>query len=86
MLGQIIPQIATLLAPKGTWIVTDFTDARFRHRLHLAIMYRFFRLTTEISTARLPRIEETLQAGGLTQCERRMIGNGFVFAECWKKL
>jgi len=54
-LEGIVKSIRQMLKPGGAWIITDFVDnGKWWQRAMLWIMYRFFRITTNIEAASLP--------------------------------
>jgi ubiquinone/menaquinone biosynthesis C-methylase UbiE len=86
----IITRTSTVTASGARWIISEFRMPAggwkaLHARLWLKTMYFFFRLTTGLSTNRLPRYRETLCACGFT-LEREVTERlGLVASECWIK-
>jgi ubiquinone/menaquinone biosynthesis C-methylase UbiE len=88
--GAFIARISAVAAPGARWIISEFRmPAGGWKALHAALwlktMYFFFRLTTGLSTKRLPRYHEMLRAHGFT-LEREVTERfGLVASEYWIK-
>jgi ubiquinone/menaquinone biosynthesis C-methylase UbiE len=87
--NQLAMAVSRILAPDGLWLVSEFAVPRrgwrrIRARLWLAVLYRFFRLTTGLEARRLPDYRSALLRAGLT-CESRVERSaGFVTSEIWR--
>jgi SAM-dependent methyltransferase len=83
-----LPEIAGALArlraamrPGAPWLLADFRPARRGwHRLLLATMYAFFRLTTGLRARELPRLRPALARLGLRPDSRQFFFGGAVEA------
>jgi tRNA (cmo5U34)-methyltransferase len=64
-LQSVIDRIAAKIRPSGQWIATDFVDSNRRHhRLLLAAMYKFFRLTCRLPAAQLQPYFRLIEKAG----------------------
>lgn len=67
--------------PGAPWLLADFTPpTRWWHRALLAVMYRFFRLTTGISARALPPTQAVLAQVGLQPQRRQLFFGGMIEA------
>lgn len=88
--GAFIASVSAVAAENARWIVSEFRmPAHGWRALHatlwLKTMYLFFRLTTGLSTCRLPHYHETLRAHGF-RLEREVTERfGLVASEYWIK-
>jgi ubiquinone/menaquinone biosynthesis C-methylase UbiE len=85
----LVERLARALKPGGVWLVSDFAIPPYGwRRWHAAVwiwtMYRFFRITTGLQTAWLPRIERLLASAGLTRVEREEERAGMMVSELWR--
>lgn len=83
-LAPIVQKLAEHAQPNAVWLVGEFTNVR-RGKLLVALMYAFFRFTTQISASRLPNYSPLLQRHGFHCAERRLFYGGVVCAELWKR-
>jgi ubiquinone/menaquinone biosynthesis C-methylase UbiE len=88
--AAVIRRASSVTAGGRRWIISEFripaSGWKALHaRLWLKTMYLFFRMTTGLSTDRLPRYHEILRAYGFT-LEREVTERfGLVASECWIK-
>lgn len=71
-LETLIPILAALLKSHGSWLFTDFIKPhRGWHRLLIWLMYRFFRLVSNLESHRIPDYQRHFDRSGLMvdQCE-----------------
>jgi ubiquinone/menaquinone biosynthesis C-methylase UbiE len=86
--SDLIARIGSVAGSTTRWIVSEFrTPPAGWPALHAALwlrtMYLFFRMTTGLSTRRLPRYHESLAANGFT-LEREVTERfGLVASESW---
>ena len=85
-LATLVPKIAQHLSTDGHWIVTDFVDTgRPWHRFNLWLMYRFFRISTNIEAGALEDIQYHLKKVGLTCDHTDPFLRGFIASSRWRK-
>jgi cyclopropane fatty-acyl-phospholipid synthase-like methyltransferase len=89
--AQIVEQVRKRTCPGALWLVSEFEVPHqgWRHfsaRLWLAIMYRFFRLTTGLRTQQLPKWRPILQQAGFIQKEQQRLRGGFLVSELWQRI
>ena len=79
--------ITNKLHPGGRWYVADFRvgKKRLHNQLWLWVMYRFFRLTTDIEANTLVDPTRWLEAR-LRLTKRRRWRGGFLVSETWQRL
>jgi ubiquinone/menaquinone biosynthesis C-methylase UbiE len=90
VLAQIIGQVTERTRSNSLWLVSEFDLPaqgwrRFSARLWLAIMYRFFRLTTGLRNQHLPEWRALLQQAGFIQKQQRRLKGGFLVSELWQR-
>ncbi|MBC6612238.1 class I SAM-dependent methyltransferase [Hymenobacter sp. BT507] len=72
-LQRVVQQLNAARRPGAPWLLADFTaPTRWWHRGLLAVMYRFFQLTTGISARVLPPMQEVLAQVGLRPQRRSL--------------
>lgn len=86
--AAFIARVSAVAAPNARWIVSEFRMpthgwAALHAALWLKTMYFFFRLTTGLSTSRLPRYHESLAAHGFTLKREVTERFGLVASELW---
>lgn len=80
-LRRVLEQLAAVRQPGAPWLLADFAAPRtVWQRALLAIMYRFFRLTTGITGTTLPPIAEELGRLGLRPVATQYCFGGMVEA------
>lgn len=55
---EMVSSLHRKMNPAAVWLVTDFVNEKWWHRMLLKVMYIFFRLTTGIPVTTLPRWEQ----------------------------
>jgi ubiquinone/menaquinone biosynthesis C-methylase UbiE len=86
----IVEKMGTALRPGSPWLFTDFTMppsgfARLRARAWLAVLYRFFRLTTGLTASALPASEEILGRAGWVRTESVDLQHGLLRSAVFKR-
>lgn len=76
----VVQKLRNVMRPNSLWIVTDFTDKKWWHRLMLKVMYIFFRVTTRIEASQLPDWSETLQKFGGKKNDSKFFFREFIEA------
>ena len=92
--GQLDPLIATLAhaaAPGANWLLADFQSApagwaRFRSKLILWLMYRFFTVVTRLPASTLTPPDVFLERHGFQLREREVYDWGLLHSDRWQKL
>ncbi len=70
----VVPQIHAHLSASAVWLVADFCSKEtLWQRVQLAVMYRFFRMTTGIAANTLPDWNKSLKENGWTKLESKPI-------------
>ena len=87
----IVRKLAHAATPKAYLLLADFSIPRkFFSRMHaklwLALMYRFFRVTTGISAKRLVDPTSELEANGFICLSQRQWRFGLVKSELWQRV
>lgn len=78
-LSWIIKQIQTTTRERSFWLVTDFVNGSRLHSFKLWIMYRFFRLVTQIEARRLPDWHELfIQVANMHLVASKSFSSGFI--------
>lgn len=88
---ELVARIADALEPGGLWLMSDFAipSHGWRHwhaRILIAIMYRFFGITTGLWVRKLPPIEQMLRDAGLERLEIAEWRAGLIRAELWRSI
>lgn len=84
-LEQVVTQLNAVRRPAAPWLLADFAPPQtWWQRGLLAIMYRFFRLTTGIRGRELPPISAELARRGLQASKQKRFFGGMVEASVWK--
>lgn len=86
---RLIRQLANTLTPDGIWLISEFAVPKAGwQRLHAQIwvwtMYRFFRVTTNLSPKSLPPIEALMREAGMRRLEQEKRRNGLIVSEIWR--
>lgn len=90
-LSEVVAHLGRLAAPRAAWLLADFQVpahglARHRARAIHALMYAFFRATTEIPARRLAPPDESLRAHGFTLIERQTSDRGLLRSDFWRRV
>jgi ubiquinone/menaquinone biosynthesis C-methylase UbiE len=71
-LQTTIAKIAALLRDDGQWLATDFVSSpKLRHRLLMAAMFRFFRISCGLRSSQLEPYFDLIEQRGLRSLEQR---------------
>jgi ubiquinone/menaquinone biosynthesis C-methylase UbiE len=86
---DLVCRLRNTLTAEGTWLIAEFAMPpdgwkRLHARVWLAIMYRFFGVTTGLRTRRLPEIEAAMRECGLIRVERETERAGLMISEVWR--
>ena len=89
-LEQIIPQIAALSAPGGSWLIADFQIPfsglrRIRSHFILWTMYVFFRVMARLPARKLTKPDSFLKNAGFTLHRRIENEWGLLHSDCWQR-
>jgi ubiquinone/menaquinone biosynthesis C-methylase UbiE len=89
-LHTLIPKLTASLNTQGIWVIADFRAvqqglASWRSRVWLWLMYRFFRLVTDIEVDELVDPTKLLEQSGMRLLEQTSFQNGFVTLEMWQQ-
>lgn len=77
-LNKVIVKIKGSLKPNAIWLVTDFVNTDRVHSIMLFIMYKFFRLTTELNNQILPDWERLLVNNSLNKVKHKYYFRNFI--------
>lgn len=85
----VVSKASALLAPGGTWLLSEFQVPRARlARVHarawLAAMYGFFLIATGVEASRLPDYRKMLERSGLEETEHRERRWGLIRSQVWQ--
>lgn len=84
-LHTVVQRLAAVRRPGAPWLLADFrAGSAWWHRTLLAVMYRFFRLTTGISGQQLPPIHAELALLGLRPQPQQLFFGGMMEAVVWQ--
>jgi len=88
-LEVLMPHVARSLAPRASWIVSEFRQApagwrKLYTKTLLGIMYLFFRFATGLKTSRLPDYDSALQAAGFSKQTEKVSRGGLIVSEVWR--
>jgi SAM-dependent methyltransferase len=89
-LAGLVPRLADAATPSATWLLADFcvpTDGwrRWRAEFILGLLFRFFRLTTDLAASRLTPPDDYLRAVGFGLVARREWSLGLVHSDLWQR-
>jgi ubiquinone/menaquinone biosynthesis C-methylase UbiE len=84
----LVNRLARALNPGGLWLVTDFAIPphgwrRWHATVWVWTMYRFFQLTTNLKTGRLPPIDQLLSEAGLQRTALYEGRGGLIISASW---
>jgi ubiquinone/menaquinone biosynthesis C-methylase UbiE len=77
-LKQVLQKIKRSLAPNSKWLIADFVDKNWWHRLMLKIMYLFFTATTKIEAGKLPDWNTAVVQMGGTKRDSKFFYGDFI--------
>ena len=89
-LQRLIPEIAASATEGARWLLADFRLpergwTRWRAGIVLALMYRFFRVATDLSASQLTPPDEFLVAAGFERAQQRLWNFGLVRSDLWMR-
>jgi SAM-dependent methyltransferase len=87
-LVSLLTNLQPHLAPKATWLVSEFAlpehqPAATLARIVIATLYRAFRILTNLKTQRLPCYASTLRQAGFSMTDSQSYLGGLLVAEIW---
>ncbi|CAN5195867.1 hypothetical protein BH09BAC3_BH09BAC3_02450 [soil metagenome] len=77
-LTDMISKMRKSTAKGCQWVVVDFVSRSWWHTVMLGIMYGFFRVTTGLTTGKLPEWEPILKYGNIVLVEERLFYSEFI--------
>jgi len=88
--SELVAKIAGSVTADARWLLADFRLPergwqRWRARAVLALMYGFFRVTTDLSASELTLPDGFLEAGGFRLDSRRLGNFNLVHADLWQR-
>lgn len=89
-LTAVVRKLAAMAAPRTDWLIADFEIAlrglaRWRSRAIVALLYRFFRVTTALRATRLIPPAPHLSATGFMLHQRETYDWGLLKSEWWQR-
>lgn len=89
-LESLIAKLARAATPRASWLLADFQSAaggfqRYRSRLILWTMYRFFRVVTRLPATALISPDVFLERNGFTLRERAVREWGLLHSDWWQR-
>jgi len=89
-LEALIAKLARAAAPESGWLLADFQSAahgfrRYRSRLILWVMYRFFRVVTRLPATALVSPDIFLEQNGFKLRERAVREWGLLHSDWWQR-
>lgn len=83
-LKAIVGTIQSGMKPGAFWLVSDFVNEKYWHRIFLWIMYRFFKLTTRIEASVLPEWGRLLENCVGVELQTKHFFGGFIKSSVYK--
>lgn len=85
-LQRIVTRLHTLLAPGGTWLVTDFVKpSTVWQKILLNTMYRFFSVVSNIEASYISDWPEIMRHDGLSMQTEKVFYRGMIKSIVWQK-
>lgn len=89
-LAAVVERLGELAAPDAEWLLADFQIAeagmaRWRSRMILALLYRFFRVVTGLRASALVSPDDALENAGFTRHRRVSRDWGLLKSEWWRR-
>jgi ubiquinone/menaquinone biosynthesis C-methylase UbiE len=89
-LESLVAKLARAAAPGANWLLADFQSAaagwqRYRSRLILWMMYRFFRVVTRLPATALTSPDVFLERNGFKLRERELRDWGLLHSDWWQR-
>lgn len=82
----VAQRLRAALKPDGLWLYADFRNTdKALHRFLLWSMYRFFKVTVNISANRLPDADAIFRTLGLCLREEKLSMNGFIASRVYTR-
>jgi tRNA (cmo5U34)-methyltransferase len=75
---EVIKKIGASLHPPCRWIVTEFENTYWWHRLLLKIMYLFFRVTSNVEASKLPDWKVLIYKQNLVESKSALFYGAFI--------
>lgn len=90
-LAAVVEKLGQLAAPDADWLLADFQIAdaglaRWRSRVILALLYRFFRIVTGLRASALVPPDDALGRAGFTLHRQVIREWGLLKSEWWRRL
>lgn len=82
---EIIFKIRNSLAENGTCQVTDFVESKWWHKVMMALMYRFFRLTSNVQARKLQNWNAQIVTCGFELIAIKKFYGDFITACVYRK-
>lgn len=87
-LRGLIASIASAARPGATWLISDFQIAasgwrRWRSRIIVWLLYRFFRLVTQLPGRQLTDVSAMLRAAGFKRTQHAEMDWGLLYGDLW---
>jgi ubiquinone/menaquinone biosynthesis C-methylase UbiE len=84
---SIFNQIDQQLKTKGLWFIADFLPPQKRkHQILEKMMYAFLCISTNIATARIPKLQKLFAKQSFKLLKEKKFYDGFIFSACYQKL
>ncbi len=89
-LTEVIAKLGKMATPSANWLLADFEVApagvaRWRSRLIVAILYRFFRIVTGINAHHLVTPDTMMKQAGFIRHQRQTYDFGLLKSEWWRR-
>jgi ubiquinone/menaquinone biosynthesis C-methylase UbiE len=89
-LAAVVEKLGQLAAPDAHWLLADFEIAaagvaRWRSRVIVALLYRFFRIVTGLRASTLVPPDDALDHAGFTRHRRVTCEWGLLKSEWWRR-
>lgn len=89
-LAAVVAKLGEMAAPQADWLLADFEIApaglaRWRSRVIVAMLYRFFNLATRLRTRALAPPDGELAKAGFTRHRRLTCEWGLLKSEWWRR-
>jgi ubiquinone/menaquinone biosynthesis C-methylase UbiE len=76
--GRVIASVRPVLHAKAIWLISDFVNATWWHSALLAVMYRFFRMTSGVTTSKLSNWGAAMERGGFKEKKSGIFYGSFI--------
>lgn len=88
--ADVVKRLSRSAPAQATWLLADFCIpaggfARWRARVWLAAMYRFFQVTAGIEASELVDPSPFLRAAGFTLASQHLFRSGMIKSELWRR-